>query len=110
MRRGAVEFVAARCAARRAGARDAPGRAPARETQPGSFSPRGEEGATPPFYTPPGEEVAPPFYAPPLPPRDPFWGYHDLLIFLGAAPIALLLGAFLVKAIFTVLHFQAHGH
>ena len=40
---------------------------------------------------------------PPPPPREPFWGYNDLLLFLGTAPIALLLGAFLVKIAFTIL-------
>jgi uncharacterized protein len=49
-------------------------------------------------------EWAPP--VPPLPPRDPFWGYHDVLIFLGTAPIALLLGAFVVKAFFAVLRIK----
>jgi hypothetical protein len=46
--------------------------------------------------------------APPvvIPPREPFWGYHELLIFLGAAPIALLLGAFSVKAVFALFHFK----
>jgi CAAX protease family protein len=48
--------------------------------------------------------AAPPL--PPHPPRDPFWGYHDLLIFLGTAPIALLLGAFLVKAAFAALRIK----
>jgi CAAX protease family protein len=78
---------------------------PSRETQPDSFPARAGEGA-PPFYAPPEGEAAPAFYAPPLPPRDPFWGYHDLLIFLGGAPVALLLGAFLVKAIFAALRFK----
>lgn len=45
---------------------------------------------------------APPF-GPPTPPREPFWGYHDLLVFLGTAPVALLLGAFLVKGLFALL-------
>jgi membrane protease YdiL (CAAX protease family) len=43
---------------------------------------------------------------PPPPPPDPFWGYHDVLIFLGTAPIALLLGAFLVKAVFGILRIK----
>src|SRR5262249_5539843 len=38
--------------------------------------------------------------------RDPFWGYHDVLIFLGTAPVALLLGAFLVKGFFVA--FRLH--
>lgn len=49
-------------------------------------------------------EPLPPELLPPQPPpRDPFWGYHDLLIFLGAAPVALILGALLVKGIFLAL-------
>ncbi len=39
--------------------------------------------------------------------RDPFWGYNDLLLFLGTAPIALLLGGFLVKIAFAV--FRIHS-
>ncbi len=48
-----------------------------------------------------------PALGPPLfPPRDPFWGYNDLLLFLGTAPIALLLGGFLIKMVFVV--FRIH--
>ncbi len=43
---------------------------------------------------------------PPRPPRDPFWGYNDLLIFLGVAPLGLLLAAALVKGVF--LLFRLH--
>jgi membrane protease YdiL (CAAX protease family) len=48
----------------------------------------------------------PPELLPPPPPREPFWGYNDLLIFLGAVPVALLSGWLLVKAFFTV--FRIH--
>lgn len=54
---------------------------------------------------PPFDALEPP-PAPPAPARDPFWGYHDLLIFLGTAPVALIFGVFLVKAVFTV--FRLH--
>jgi uncharacterized protein len=67
---------------------------PSRETHPNAFP------------APAGEEAVPPGYAPPLPPRDPFWGYFDLLIFLGAAPVALLMGAFVVKGIFAALRYK----
>lgn len=42
----------------------------------------------------------------PPPPREPFWGYNDLLLFLGTAPIALLLGAFLIKIVFAILRIK----
>lgn len=59
-------------------------------------------------FQPLSPESLPEWPAPPPPPplRDPFWGYHDLLIFLGTAPIALLLGAFLVKAFFAILRIK----
>jgi uncharacterized protein len=45
-------------------------------------------------------------FPPPPTPREPFWGYHDLLIFLGTAPIALLVAAFLVKVAFAILRIK----
>lgn len=52
------------------------------------------------------EELLPPLLPPPPPPREPFWGYNELLIFLGAAPVTLLLGALLVKGLFTALRIR----
>jgi uncharacterized protein len=52
---------------------------------------------------PPAAEPQTPEPMPPRPPRDPFWGYNDLLIFLGIAPVALLLGAFTVNLFFRLL-------
>ena len=47
----------------------------------------------------------PPFEAPPhLPERDPFWGYSDLLIFIGLAIPSLLLGYGIVKGFFWIFH------
>jgi membrane protease YdiL (CAAX protease family) len=59
---------------------------------------------------PPGDGIAehPAEVAPlPLhiaPARDPFWGYSELLIFLGVAPAALLLGALLVRLVFALFN------
>jgi uncharacterized protein len=39
------------------------------------------------------------------PPREPFWGYNDLLVFLGIAPVALVLGALLVRGVFAVFRY-----
>ena len=45
------------------------------------------------------------FNPPPAPPeRDPFWGYSDLLIFIGLAIPSMLLGLLLVKGCFRLFH------
>jgi hypothetical protein len=49
---------------------------------------------------------APPDAPPPSPgpERDPFWGYSDLLMFLGVSIPCMLLGFGLVKALMTILN------
>ena len=60
-----------------------------------------EEPGEPVGYLPP--EPAPP-EPPPLPEREPFWGYGDLLVFAGMAIPSMLLGFGLVKAGFWVFN------
>ena len=36
--------------------------------------------------------------SPPTPPREPFWGYSDLLLFLGLIPVSMFLGWAVVRA------------
>src|SRR5580704_10354229 len=40
----------------------------------------------------------------PTPEKNPFWGYNDLLLFVGLAPVCLLLGYALVKFPLNLLH------
>jgi membrane protease YdiL (CAAX protease family) len=40
------------------------------------------------------------------PQKTPFWGYNDLLLFIGLAPVCLLLGYALVKLPLHILHIQ----
>ena len=40
----------------------------------------------------------------PPPEKNPFWGYNDLLLFIGLAPVCLILGYALVKLPLRVLH------
>jgi hypothetical protein len=40
------------------------------------------------------------------PEKTPFWGYNDLLLFVGLAPVCLLLGYALVKLPLHILHIQ----
>ncbi|SRR5579883_2383570 len=53
-------------------------------------------------------EIPPPFFTPqtppPAPPRDPFWGYGDLLLFMGLTIPSMLLGVILVKAVMWIFH------
>jgi membrane protease YdiL (CAAX protease family) len=45
-----------------------------------------------------------------LPPeRTPFWGYNDLLLFIGLAPVCLMLGYALVKFPLGILHIHPAG-
>jgi len=41
---------------------------------------------------------------PPVPEREPFWGYNDLLLFLGLAPVCMGAGMLLVKGAISLLH------
>ncbi len=53
------------------------------------------------------EEVPSLFEVPPPPPeREPFWGYSDLLVFVGLSIPSLLLGLGLVKGLFWLFHFH----
>jgi len=47
-------------------------------------------------------ETAQPYMMPPE--KIPFWGYNDLLVFIGLAPVCLILGAVLVKLPLRILH------
>jgi membrane protease YdiL (CAAX protease family) len=44
--------------------------------------------------------------APPGPPRDPFWGYTELLLFLGMAPAAMVCGFLLGRGVFWILRIK----
>jgi membrane protease YdiL (CAAX protease family) len=63
----------------------------------------GPEGPAPPELLQPPEPL-PSLSPPPLPERDPFWSYADLLIFAGLAIPCMLLGFGVVKAAFWILH------
>jgi len=55
-------------------------------------------------------ESAPPEQEPPdvrPPEKIPFWGYNDLLLFIGLAPVCLILGYTLVKLPLRILHIHA---
>src|SRR5580698_1098412 len=41
---------------------------------------------------------------PGAPEKTPFWGYNDLLLFIGLTPVCLILGYILVKAPLRILH------
>jgi membrane protease YdiL (CAAX protease family) len=47
-------------------------------------------------------ETAQPYMMPPE--RIPFWGYNDLLLFIGLAPVCLIVGYLLVKLPLRILH------
>jgi uncharacterized protein len=47
-------------------------------------------------------ETGPPETGPPE--KTPFWGYNDLLLFIGLAPVCLILGYTLVKLLLRILH------
>ena len=49
-------------------------------------------------------EEAPSLFDAPPPERDPFWGYSDLLIFIGLSIPSLLLGLGLVKGFLWIFH------
>jgi uncharacterized protein len=50
-----------------------------------------------------GQPEAGPLEAGP-PEKTPFWGYNDLLLFIGLAPVCLILGYTLVKLLMRILH------
>jgi membrane protease YdiL (CAAX protease family) len=53
---------------------------------------------------PPEPQLEPPVMAPPPPPeRVPFWGYRDLLLFVGLAFVGILLGS-MVWGLISLLH------
>lgn len=37
-------------------------------------------------------------------PREPFWGYSDLLLFIGIAPVCLVFSLAVIRGLFTLLH------
>jgi hypothetical protein len=59
-----------------------------------------------PLGFPPQPEPPVPESPPPAPPREPFWSYTDLLIFIGLAIPCLLLGIGIVRALEFVLRIQ----
>lgn len=59
-----------------------------------------------PLGFPPQPEPPAPETPPAPPPREPFWSYTDLLIFIGLAIPCLLLGIGVVRALEFVLHIQ----
>jgi membrane protease YdiL (CAAX protease family) len=65
----------------------------------------GQPEAGPP-ETPSPETGPPDMWQPETPPpeRTPFWGYNDLLLFTGLAPVCLVLGYTLVKLPMRILH------
>jgi uncharacterized protein len=66
-----------------------------------------EPGLGPPREPPPElTDVPPP--APP-PERFPFWGYRDLLLFIGLAVASLVAGMIIVKVLLTVLRVKAQN-
>lgn len=55
--------------------------------------------------SPPPDALAPyPYVVAVRREREPFWGYNELLLFLGLAPLCLGLGLLLVKAVIRLLH------
>jgi len=51
-----------------------------------------------------GLEPAPQMFPPPPPARDPFWGYADLMLFVGLTLPSMFLGVVMVKAVLSVFH------
>jgi uncharacterized protein len=60
----------------------------------------GQPGTGPPEMGPP--EMEQPEMRPPE--KTPFWGYNDLLLFIGLTPVCLILGYTLVKLPLRILH------
>src|SRR5678815_5014231 len=51
---------------------------------------------------------APPFYEPP-PERFPFWGYHDLLLFIGLFVASLIAGFAVVSGFLKLFHLNVQN-
>jgi membrane protease YdiL (CAAX protease family) len=78
-----------------------PETAPPERRQPELAQPEAGQPETAQMETAPPEQEQPDVRPPE---KTPFWGYNDLLLFIGLTPVCLILGYILVKAPLRILH------